>query len=262
MNTQPERQAVNKQEICFLNGNCAQAVFLPTSTNPLDILPALNIPSFHDIIMIVGGAALMDQSHYPILAHLFTHSIANLAATRNTLIIDGGTQSGVMEIMGKGVAEQQHKSALLGVSPDGKVSYPGKLSTERNEELTPLDPNHSHFVLVDTNEWGGETVTIYTLAEALSQNRPSVAIIINGGPIAIKEAVYNVRQKRPIIVLEGSGRAADDIAYLWKEKPSTIPDPELAEIIQHGKIHLFPITGSEAELVQLMQNLLSQETVN
>ncbi|GAC1466087.1 MAG: hypothetical protein PVS3B3_17190 [Ktedonobacteraceae bacterium] len=59
-----------------------------------------------------------------------------------------------------------------------------------------------------------------------------------------------------MIVLQGSGRAADDIARLWQEKPSAIADARLAEIIQHGDIHLFPATGSATELVQLTQQLL------
>jgi hypothetical protein len=257
MTMQPEHPAIRTQQIVFPNGNCAYAAFLPSNTNPLALLPALNIPLFTAIIMIAGGAGKMDQNLYPKLAPLFTHGIAQFAATRNALIIDGGTQSGVMEMMGQGISNQQHKSALLGISPHGNVSYPGKSEQEENAHLTPLDPNHSHFVLVDTKEWGGETATMYTLAQALAQNNPSLAIVINGGAIALKEVVYNVRQQRPMIILEGSGRIADDIARLWKEKPTNISDPALAEVIQHGNIYLFPITNSETELVQLARRLLN-----
>ncbi|GAC1618249.1 MAG: hypothetical protein NVS4B11_08180 [Ktedonobacteraceae bacterium] len=259
MSMQPERQAMSTQEIVFSNGNQAHVVFLPSGAHIHDLPSLLHIPPFHELIMIVGGAGLMEGNLYPKLARLFTHGVAHLAATRNALVIDGGTQAGVMELMGTGIAEQQHRSPLLGVSPAGRVSYPEQSASATNEERAPLDPNHSHFVLVETDEWGGETATMYELAHIFAKERPSVAIVINGGAIAIKEVLYNVRQKRPILVLEGSGRAADNIAQLWQEKPSAISDPDLAEIIQHGDIHLFPITSSAEVLVQLIQQLLNQD---
>ena len=198
----------------------------------------------------------MENIHSSHPADLFTQGIALLAATCNALTIDGGTQMGVMELMGAGIAAQQQRSPLLGVAPANLVSYPGQLNNTEHEERMPLDPNHSHFVLVETGEWGGETATMYELARIVSQGCPSVAIVANGGVIAIQEVLYNVRQKRPIVVLQGSGRAADDIARLWQEKPSTITDPLLTEIIQHGDIHVFPMKGTAAALIQLTQQLL------
>lgn len=259
MSISPEQQASSTQSIVFPNGNQAHAVFFPIGARVQDIPSLLRLPSFHDLIMIAGGAGFMDGTLYPNLAQLFTHGIAQLAATRNALIIDGGTQSGVMELMGTGIAAQQHRPPLLGVSPAGRVSYPGLPGSAEHEDRGPLDPNHSHFVLVETDEWGGETATMYELAQIFSQGRSSIAIVINGGAIVIKEVLYNVRQKRPIILLEGSGRAADEIAMLWQQKPSVISDPVLSEIIQHGKIYLLPVTAAETELLQLAQQLLDQK---
>ncbi|GAC1398067.1 MAG: hypothetical protein NVSMB49_05160 [Ktedonobacteraceae bacterium] len=258
MGMSPEHQALNTQSIVFPNGNSAHAVFFPIGARVQDLPSLLRLPSFHDLIMIAGGAGLMDGTLYPNLAHLFTHGIAALVGKRNSLIIDGGTQSGVMELMGTGIAEQQLRLPLLGISPAGRVSYPGQPSSVANEDRAPLDPNHSHFVLVEIDEWGGETATMYELAHLFSQGRSSLAIVINGGAIAIQEVLYNVRQKRPIILLEGSGRVADEIATLWQQKPSIISDPVLSEIIQYGKIYLLPVTASETELLQLAQQLLDQ----
>src|SRR5947209_7377505 len=146
MNMQPERLAIRKQQICFPNGNCAQAVFLPVGANPVDLLSILNIPSPNAVIMIAGGASLMDEQLYPNLRSQFTDGIAHLAASLGALIIDGGTQAGVMEMMGTGIAEQQHKATLLGISPSGCVTYPEQSPPINSTESAPLDPNHSHFV--------------------------------------------------------------------------------------------------------------------
>jgi hypothetical protein len=256
METQGTHQAINKQEIRFPNGNQAQAITFPAGTRTTDLLHTLGIQQPNAVILIVGGASKMDEQVSPDLFRLCTYGIAQVAASLKALIIDGGTQAGVMAIMGQAVAEQQQRSTLLGVAPARRVTYPGKPANALRNESVSLDPNHSHFVLIETDEWGGETETLYELAKTFSANCPSVAVLMNGGSIAKSEVLHNVRQKRPIIVIEGSGRLADEIAKLWKEKPSVIPDAQLAEITLHESIHVFPLTGSVIELVQLTKRLL------
>ena len=246
---------LHTMSIVFSNGNQAQAVLLPSAAEVQQVPPLLDLPPFSSVIMLMGGAGFMDKADDARLAALFTQGVALFAATHNALVIDGGTQFGVMELMGLGIAAQSHKSPLLGVAPARLVSYPGQSDNVQQKERVLLDSNHSHFVLVDTDEWGGETATMYELAQLFSQHCPSLALLVNGGAIALQEVLYNVRQRRPIIVLQGSGRAADTIARLWQEQPTTISDPHLAEIIQHGYIYLFPISGSAMALMQLMQEI-------
>jgi SLOG in TRPM, prokaryote len=257
MEIRPGHYELKVQDIYFPNGNCARAIFSPMDTNPVELLAYLNIPLFQPFFMIAGGALDMEEHLSPPLTHLFADGIANLAMTLDALIIDGGTHTGVMELMGLGIAKQAHKTPLLGVSPHGCVTYPGKPLTSVEKDAVLLDPNHSHFVLVESDEWGGETETMYKLAQMFSQSHPSVAFLINGGHIAQKEVLYNVRQKRPIIVIGGSGRVADQIIRLLQVKPSSISDPELAEIMQNGRIYPFPLNGSSADLIYLTHQLLN-----
>ena len=106
---------------------------------------------------------------------------------------------------------------------------------------------------------------MYALADVLSQSCPSVAILVNGGSITKNEVLYNVRQRRPIVVVEGSGRLADKIAKAWRKRAGgaaqgTPPtDAQLAEIIAHGDLHLFPLTGSLQQLEQLLDRLLRRK---
>jgi SLOG in TRPM, prokaryote len=250
--------AMNKQEIHFPNGNVAQAILPPVGTCATDLVRALDIPPRNAVIIIAGGASELNEQAHPDLIRLFTRGIAQVAVSTKALIIDGGTQAGVMAIMGQAVAEQQRRSTLLGVAPVGSVIYPGQSNIITGDEIAPLDPNHSYFVLVETDEWGGETDTMYELAKLLSEGCPSFAVLINGGSVTKSEILHNVRQERPIVVMEGSGRLADKIARLWQEKPSPISDPQLSEIIQQGNIHVFPLTGSTKELVLLTESLLKR----
>src|SRR2546421_9839506 len=261
MDTRPASQSMNKREIHFPNGNLAQAILPPAGTRATDLLHTLNIRQPNAVIIIAGGASKMDEKVHPELDRLFTRGIAHVATSARALIIDGGTQAGVMAIMGQAVAEQQLRSTLLGVAPAGNVTYPGKstgMSGSESVPGVPLDPNHSHFVLVETDKGGGETETMYELAKTLSAGRPSVAVLINGGSIAKSEVLHNVRQRRALIVIWGSGRVTAEISRVWRKKPTSLSDPQLSEIILYGDIHLFPLTGSAMELAQLTQRLLDR----
>jgi len=258
MDTLPPRQPLKKQLIYFPNGNQAQAVILPIDANIKDLVHTLELPQPRSIIMVAGGASKMDEYIPAELSSLFTEGIAHFAASLDALIIDGGTQAGVMALIGLGVVQLLHKPTLLGVAPSGVVTYPGKSTSIISKQAMPLDPNHSHFILVETEEWGGETETMYELAQLFSQSCPSIALLANGGPIAKREVLYNVRQKRPVIIIEGSGRLADELARMMHHKHTATSDPEFAEIITNGDLHLFPLAGTIGDFEQLAQRLLSK----
>src|SRR5215472_15611597 len=100
---------------------------------------------------------------------------------------------------------------------------------------------------------------MYHLAEAYAKNCPSLAILVNGGAIARNEVLYNVRQSRPIIVMEGSGRLADQIATALHTSSTIDSYPDLAEILNKGKLNVFPITDSPVALEQLIQHLINEQ---
>ena len=87
------------------------------------------------------------------------------------------------------------------MTPSGKVTYPDGLAEGSIENGAPLDPDHSHFVLVESKEWGGETEMMFKLAKALASKIPAITILANGGDISRKEVLLSVRQGWPIIVM-------------------------------------------------------------
>jgi len=229
------------------------------------------------------------------LTQLFSRGIARAASETGALIIDGGTKSGVMGLMGQGVAEREHKSILLGIAPARTVTYPTGPAEGSIPDGAPLDPNHSHFVLVDTERWGGETDTMFELAKALQEltplkpvepertawqrftdwlkeklgrqpagaskpkaNVPIVMVLVHGGPIARNEVLRAVRRGWPVVVIEGSGDLADEIAGHLKQKPAFILDPVLAEIIADGNLHLLDKDEPVEAFAQLLTRQLSE----
>jgi len=190
----------------------------------------------------------MDQ-----LRNLLAKGVARLAAEEGIAIIDGGTQAGVMRLIGEEHAKARGSAPLIGVCPAALVSWPGGPS---GSDLVPLEPNHTHFVLTDGEHWGAETKATFALAAALGRDGvPSVAILANGGPIAYDEVLQDIRQGREIIVIRGSGRLADAIAAAVARDGGP-PDNEIAAIVQEGHITLFDITGEPAALAALIRRKL------
>lgn len=253
--------AISKKTIPFENNNAAIAVFPPSGAKAEDIIRALDIKDFKAVLLVIGGADSVDEKLKSRLTQMFSRGVARAAATMNAVVIDGGTEAGVMAMMGRGVAERGFKSPLIGVAPLDMVSYPG--SEGKGE--TPLDPNHSHFVLVKGKAWGSETNVIFKLVRALrSSKAPAVGLLAGGGAVTRNEALQAVRQNLPLLIVEGSGGTADEIAAAWKARPELSDDPVMAEIIADGRIelHLLDnlVNGAERLLIRVLggENVLLQ----
>jgi hypothetical protein len=240
---------MSKKDILFPNGNRAQLIAPPAGAKAAEILQALNIEKPKVLFMIAGGAVDLDPALKPRLIQLCSRGIARTAAELGAVILTGGTQSGAMEIMGQGVADRGRRSPLLGVVPRGLVSYPGGVPSA-TDQSAPLDPNHSHFVLAPSNEWGGELGMRYELAQELASEAPAVTIVVNGGDYTREEVLRSVRLHWPLVVIEGSGRLADEIAKLRRERAVNTEDPVMAEIVSDGEIHLCPMTGPIAGVLE------------
>lgn len=252
MDNQTTDSDANPRTIKFGKGRSARLIIAPGDSKPSDIVLALGLARPQAVVIITGGADELDDKLKPQLEQLFSRGIARAAADVNAGIVDGGTHSGVMSLMGQGVADRGRTSPLIGVAPAPKVTFPSGPVEGSIEGGSPLDPNHNYFVLVDEPEWGDEADLMYGLAEELSQDGSTITVLVNGGPVAKDEVLRSVRHHWPIVVIEGSGRLADEIAGHWKDKKAPEGDAAMAEIIGEGNIHLFSAQGLPSELRRLI----------
>ena len=238
--TNPSTQRFNPETIIFDQRRRADCLVVPRDADPRRILKQLNLQKhrYEAVLMVIGGAAGLDIEDSR-LAQFFNRGISQAALSTNAVVIDGGTDSGVSRLMGQAVSERMKRPELVGIAPYDKVSYPGKENA--SDEATPLEPNHTSFVLVESDKWGDETEIMFGLAEELSLDMPIMTLLINGGNIAKEEVLRNVRKGWPLVVVEGSGRLADDIAKLHRDPPPFIEDTIMAEIIADGNIELIPL---------------------
>jgi len=205
------------KEIVFSGSRRIPMLEVAPEMDATQILKTLNIECPKALIMISGGAAKirLNKRGQRRLSSLFSLGIARAAATLGAAFIDGGTSVGVMKMVGQGVADQGYVSTLVGVVPADQVTYPGGPAEGSIKDGAALDPNHSHFVLVKGGTWGTETETMYRLGKTLSENIPVLTILADGGENCKGEALQAVRNGWPIIVIEGSGGEADQLARLW-----------------------------------------------
>ena len=254
---------LKKQTITFSNGNKATAITAPPGTSAETIVRGLGLNLPKALIIVAGGADNFDDTIKPKILQLLSRGVARTAVGLNAMILDGGTKAGVMELMGESISDYEEKITLLGIVPSGKTIYPsGPSATDQNN--VELDSNHTHFVLVNCDQWGCETRTMFRLAKFLGKNVPVITIVLNGGELSKEEARLSVRQKWPVIVVEKTGRLADEIATAWREKgkaeTQAIKDPALAEIIADGNISLFSLDDSVDGFRKLLSNSLCVPT--
>lgn len=168
-----------------------------------------------EFVFLSGGASGMSDEAQRQLIAMFEALTQLAKGGRRLAVGDGGTYAGIMRAAGEARRGSGNAFLLLGVAPAKEIPPRGK---------TPVDPNHSHIIAVDNpavaadqEAWGSETETMYWLFDRLAAGRPSVTVVANGGGITLNEVGANVKAGRTMILIEGSGRAADALVSLVKK---------------------------------------------
>lgn len=223
--------------LAFPGGHCAQALWLMPHHTSQQILDRLSLQRPRPTLVLVGGAGLMAEDSQQRLQRFFQEVLAPLAEDLGLTVIDGGTDAGVMRLMGQARHRLGGTFPLVGVLPQGQVKRsdvpvpsPPDPQTEGPED--DLEPHHTHFLFVPGQDWGCESAWIADLATALAPPQPALTLLINGGKIAATDFHLNLAAGRPMLVLAGSGRLADEVAAALAGDEKDIP-PALREVIQH-----------------------------
>ena len=165
-----------------------------------DLLAALDLPPPRGTVVLNGSTGdLPPDVAARLIPVLGTAGLAGLAAEQGLTVVTGGTDAGIFSILGG--ALDGAGATLIGVAPHGLVP-----------SSVPLEPHHTHMVLVDGERWGDETGVLLELVAALCRRAPCVAVVCGGGPVTRTEVAGHLAARRPVIVLEGSGRFADELA--------------------------------------------------
>jgi hypothetical protein len=77
---------------------------------------------------------------------------------------------------------------------------------------TPLEPNHSHFLLVPGEDWGAESPWIAAAAPALAGACGRATLVAGGGRVTGLDVEAGLAAGTATLVLAGSGGTADSLA--------------------------------------------------
>ena len=161
------------------------------------------------VLVCVGGADGMTPEVESEVADLFRRYVIPALDEWEAVVVDGGTDSGLMRSIGLARADKAARFPLVGVAAMGTISGGDSSDASHGAEL---EPHHTHIVLVPGEEWGDESPWLSAVAAAIAGDAPSATLLVNGGAITVDDAERSLTAGRPLLVLAGSGRAADDIA--------------------------------------------------
>lgn len=193
-------------------------------------------------IVILGGAGGMSKEDVTKVQLFFERHLIPFAQKKNAVIIDGGTDSGVMAAIGRA-------RRLTGLN----VPLIGVIARDVETIITMLEPQHTHFIFCPGSNWGDESEWIAAAASTISGSQPAVAIVINGGQITWNDVRLNIQYGRSVLIAEGSGRTADVIA---ETSTGTAFDPKAISVIRTGKVHVGNFFKDPEHFIKKMNDLM------
>ncbi|XP_052804145.1 transient receptor potential cation channel subfamily M member-like 2 isoform X2 [Mya arenaria] len=243
--------AFGEIEFVGYGGNVGKYVRVDVDTKMSDMLElmmkvwGLDKPNL--LISVTGGAKNFNMSKR--LRDTFRRGLMKTALTTGAWIVTGGTHAGVMKHVGEavkdfGIASMNKNPVIsIGIAPWGCVQNKEALIDEESKGLWPanyriekeqrnkesfLDPNHSHFILVDNatqHKFAVEIPFRAKLEKEIAQIKtetgenavsvPIILLVLEGGPGTLETVHQAILNNTPTVVVKSSGRAADILAYAY-----------------------------------------------
>ncbi|XP_050524701.1 transient receptor potential cation channel trpm isoform X1 [Daktulosphaira vitifoliae] len=229
----------------------AQYVRLSHDTRPELILHlftrewGLELPKL--LITIQGGKANFELQ--PKLKKVLRKGLLKAAKTTGAWVFTGGTNTGVTRQVGDALlldSQRTGRIVSIGIAPWGIIENNHELIGHNKDvpyhsissprsKLAVLNNRHTYFLLVDNGtsaRYGAEIVlrrklekyiSIQKLHPSAHYSTPVVCLVIEGGTNTIRAVLEYVTDTPPVpvVVCDGSGRAADLIAFTHKYASDT-----------------------------------------
>ena len=193
---------MNISQISFKGDHTAKAAYISDNADIDKAIEELHIPHPKTVIVLVGGAAGIGWlDKFPMRKAIGI--VARLAEETQSIVIDGGTQAGIMTEIGRQRKRNRLSFPLIGVVFDSLLM--------QQDPQSILDPNHTHFFLIPGEDWGDESAWISKIATIIAGDKKSITILVNGGKISRTDVEYSLLENRPVFIMRGTGRLADEI---------------------------------------------------
>jgi hypothetical protein len=197
-------------------------------------LRGAGLPIGVPVVLLVGGAGGLGADERAACVDLFASALVPVLEKTGAVLVDGGTDSGIMALAGMVRRVAGARGLHVGVVAERTVRWPGAASAS---DTVAVEPHHTHIVVVPGNRWGDEVPWLSAVATALADGRPSVTVLANGGDIAYDDVNHSLDAGRPVLVLAGTGRTAANIAAARSGEPA---DPRALRVAAATLLHVVP----------------------
>ncbi|XP_057664745.1 transient receptor potential cation channel trpm isoform X24 [Diorhabda carinulata] len=236
------------------------------------------------LISIQGGKANFELQ--PKLKKVLRKGLLKAARSTGAWIFTGGTNTGVTKHVGDALllerSQRTGRVNTLGIAPWGIVENNQDLIGQHTEvpyhsissprsKNAALNNRHAYFLLVDNGtvgKYGAEIILRRKLEKYISKQRlypftqspiPIVCLVIEGGTNTIRAVLEYVTDEPPVpvVVCDGSGRAADIIAFMCKYECSVLKSMKeyiIATIQRAFEVAAELAEGLFTELLQCVEN--------
>ncbi|CAF4967766.1 unnamed protein product [Rotaria sp. Silwood1] len=203
------------------------------------------------IMCIIGGAKYFKLNER--LEREFMKGIIQAALKADGWIVTTGFKTGVVQLVGEAIHEHRvtnprsHITAIgcskWGAARNRASLILSKKSTNSIQDATmdtskrtkgeqDLEPNHTHFLLLDDGTYYGYDIEDYRTKFVLEashynksdneENVPIVTIVVEGGPDTLSTIYKDLSNNIPVVLIDGSGRIANLLANFLNRTKSII----------------------------------------
>lgn len=187
----------------------------------------LHIPYGRPLLILNGSTHASLQPLYACVRPLLQEGVAAWTVRRGAVVITGGTNAGIFAVLGQGFACYGRPMACIGVAV-AQLVHP-------QPNGVALEPNHTHMLLTEGQQWGAEAHAMYALAAAYAPPARSLTIVIGGGPNTLHELEHCAAQGGRMLIVEGSGGVAD--ALLDSLSGQRVGEERLQRLAQTAQIY-------------------------
>ena len=172
------------------------------------VLDTAGLQGGQPVLVVIGGAAGLSGEAEKVARQVIQQVAVPAALRSGAAIVDGGTDSGVMRLVGRAHATAGTQTPVVGVAVRQLVRLPEHAGSGVTD-AADAEPHHTHLVLVPGTSWGDESAWLSMVAAHLAAGCDAVTLVVNGGAITLSDVRHSVAAGRPVVVAAGTGRSAD-----------------------------------------------------
>ncbi|CAD5373217.1 conserved membrane hypothetical protein [Rubrivivax sp. A210] len=213
---------------------------------PATLAQALALDGFKSVVVLADGHQDVPAAMRARVTQLLGRGLLRAARDAQALCVLRGASD---DLLGPVLADSQGGLLLLGVAPAGRVQLPGEAAAADAPVPAPL---LTRLLLTPEGPWGSELRTKVQVAGALAAGRAGLLVVVGNGAGLMVEVREAVRLHWPVLVVKGSGDAADALERQWTNGIADEHDPVVAEILADGNLTCITLGDKVAEAVETM----------